>query len=55
MNPLPPPHVAGKTEWERFNNAVRKIIHAPKQVVVKPEDKQEPKAQIASGARCKER
>lgn len=43
MNPLPPPPVAGKTEWERFNNAIRKIIHAPKQTVIKPESKPHPK------------
>jgi len=43
MKTLTPPPVAGKTEWERFNNAVHKIIHTPKQVLVKPEGKKPPK------------
>lgn len=26
MNPLPAPRVQGSTEWERFDNAVRKVF-----------------------------
>lgn len=38
MKPIPPPQVAGKTEWERFDNAMRKAISAPK-TPTKPETK----------------
>ena len=28
MKPVPAPHIAGKTEWERFDNALRKVLSA---------------------------
>jgi hypothetical protein len=34
MNPLPPPLVPGKTEAERFNNALRKVFDAPKRAAI---------------------
>jgi hypothetical protein len=37
MKPLPPPHVPGATEWERFDNAFRKIITVPKEAFLKEE------------------
>jgi len=37
MKPLPPPHVPGNTEWERFDNAVGKFLSVPKAAFVKEE------------------
>ncbi|HTB97879.1 MAG TPA: hypothetical protein VK716_12780 [Terracidiphilus sp.] len=31
MNPLPAPIVPGKTEAERFDNALRKVLSVPKE------------------------
>ena len=41
MKPLPPPKIEGKTEWERFDNAVRKILTVPKEVILKEEAKEQ--------------
>jgi hypothetical protein len=35
MNPLPAPHVPGRTDAERFRNAVRKIF-SPENLTAKP-------------------
>lgn len=35
MKPLPAPHVPGKTEAERFDNAVRKIFSVSKEDVLR--------------------
>ena len=40
MKPLPAPHVPGNTEWERFDNAFRKIITISKDALLKDEAKQ---------------
>jgi hypothetical protein len=37
MKPLPPPHVPGNTEWERFDNAVGKLLSVPKEAFLKEE------------------
>ena len=37
MNPLPAPKVPGKTEFERFDNAVRQVLSVPKEAVLKQE------------------
>ena len=37
MKPLPAPNVAGKTEFERFDNAVRQILTVSKQDVLRRE------------------
>ncbi len=37
MNPHPAPSVPGNTEWERFDNAVRKVFTVPKETFVKEE------------------
>jgi hypothetical protein len=37
MKPSPPPDVPGNTEWERFDNAFRKIITVPKEAYLKEE------------------
>lgn len=39
MKPLPAPQVAGKTEFERFDNAVRTIFAVSKEDVLKEEAK----------------
>jgi len=39
MKPLPAPHVSGKTESERFDNAVRKIFSVSKEELLKREVK----------------
>jgi hypothetical protein len=30
MKPLPPPHLLGKTEFQRFDNAVRQVLTVSK-------------------------
>ena len=42
MKPIPPPAIPGKTEWQRFDNAIRKIINMPKRAMVKPASKPKP-------------
>lgn len=37
MKPLPPPPVPGNTEWERFDNAVGKLLSVSKAVFLKEE------------------
>jgi len=37
MRPLPPPHIPGKTEFERFDNAVRKVLTVSKEELLKRE------------------
>ena len=37
MKPLPSPYVPGKTEAERFDNAVRKIFSVSKEELLKRE------------------
>jgi hypothetical protein len=39
MNPLPAPSVPGNTEWERFDNAVTKLLSVPKAAFVKADAK----------------
>ena len=39
MKPQPAPYVPGDTEWERFDNAFRKIITVSKEAVLKAEAK----------------
>ena len=37
MKPLPAPHVPGKTEFERFDNAVRQVLTVSKTEVLRRE------------------
>jgi len=37
MNPLPAPKVPGKTEFERFDNAVRQVLSVSKDELLKQE------------------
>ena len=52
MKPLPAPHVPGKTEWERFDNAVSKFLSVPKQAFLK-EDAKWKKSQANKRAKAK--
>jgi hypothetical protein len=46
MKPLPPPDVPGKTEFERFDNAVRQVLTVSKEELLKreAEDKMRPRS-----------
>jgi hypothetical protein len=37
MKPLPAPHVPGKTEFERFDNAMRQVLTVSKEELLKRE------------------
>jgi len=37
MKPLPAPNVPGKTEFERFDNAVRQVLNVSKEELLKRE------------------
>lgn len=39
MKPLPAPNVPGNTEWERFDNAIGKMLSVPKSAFMKQETK----------------
>jgi hypothetical protein len=39
MKPLPAPNVPGKTEFERFDNAMRQIVNVSKKDLLKREAK----------------
>ena len=39
MKPLPPPEVPGATPWERFDNAIGKLLSVPKEAFLKEEAK----------------
>lgn len=43
MKPTPAPHVPGKTEWERFDNAMRKVLSVSKEAAMKMDKPQPPK------------
>jgi len=37
MKPLPAPNIPGKTEFERFDNAVRQVLSVPKEALLRQE------------------
>jgi hypothetical protein len=37
MEPLPAPNVPDKTEFERFDNAVRQVLSVPKEALLRQE------------------
>jgi hypothetical protein len=43
MKPLPPPHVPGKTEFQRFDNAVRQVLTVSKEELLKREQREQEK------------
>jgi hypothetical protein len=40
MKPLPPPDVPGKTEFQRFDNAVRQVLTVSKEELLKREERE---------------
>ena len=40
MKPIPPPVVPGKTEFERFDNAVRQVLTVSKEELIKLEQRE---------------
>jgi len=38
MKPLPPPNIPGKTEFQRFDNAVRRVLTVSKEELLKREE-----------------
>lgn len=40
MKPLPPPDVPGKTEFDRFENAVRQVLTVSKDELLKREQRE---------------
>jgi hypothetical protein len=43
MKPLPAPHVPGKTEFERFDNAMRKVLTVSKLELLRREAREQRK------------
>jgi hypothetical protein len=43
MKPLPPPHVPGKTDFQRFDNAVRQVLTVSKTELLKREEREKSK------------
>jgi len=40
MKPLPAPHVPGKTDFERFDNAMRQVLSVSKEELLKREERE---------------
>jgi len=43
MKPLPPPDVPGRTEFERFDNALRQVLSVSKEDLLKMEAREKRK------------
>ena len=43
MNPRPAPPIPGNTEWERFDNAVRKVFSVSPEAIQKEKDRMKAK------------
>lgn len=46
MKPLPAPNVPGKTEFERFDNAVRQVLTVSKTELLKREQQEKHKPEV---------
>lgn len=46
MKPLPAPTIPGKTDFERFDNAVRQVLTVSKTELLKREEKEKNKAEV---------
>jgi len=46
MKPLPTPYVPGKTEFERFDNAVRQVLTVSKEELLKREEREKQKSEV---------
>jgi len=44
MKPIPAPNVPGKTEFERFDNAVRQVLTVSKEELLKREEREKQKS-----------
>jgi hypothetical protein len=44
MKPLPPPQVPGKTEFERFDNAMRQVLTVSKEELLRREERERRKS-----------
>jgi hypothetical protein len=53
MKPLPAPHVPGKTEFERFDNAVRRVLTVSKEELLKREAREQDKKEREENRRPK--
>ena len=40
MKPIPPPNIPGKTEFQRFDNAVRQVLTVSKEELLKREEQE---------------
>jgi hypothetical protein len=43
MKPLPPPNVPGKTEFQRFDNAMRRVLSVSKEELLRREEREKKK------------
>jgi hypothetical protein len=46
MKPLPAPHIPGKTEFERFDNAMRQVLTVSKEELLKREEREKDKPEV---------
>ncbi len=46
MKPIPPPIIPGKTEYERFDNAVRQVLTVSKEELLKREERERHKPEV---------
>jgi len=46
MKPLPPPDVPGKTEFERFDNAMRQVLSVSKEELLNREEREKRKPTV---------
>jgi hypothetical protein len=46
LKPLPAPNVPGKTEFERFDNAVRQVLTVSKEELLKREEREKHKPEV---------
>jgi hypothetical protein len=51
MKPLPPPDVPGKTEFQRFDNAVRQVLSVSKEELLKREEREKQRREKAQQKR----
>jgi hypothetical protein len=46
VNPLPAPNVPGKTDFERFDNAMRQVLTVSKTELLKREEREKSKPEV---------
>ena len=46
MKPLPAPNVPGKTDYERFDNAVRQVLTVSKEELLRREEREKQKPEV---------